>query len=57
MQKFTRCVLAIAWTGVAFSAGHLLASGDAPQVAQKTAPRNELIAADKIMQWAAVDDA
>jgi hypothetical protein len=57
MQKFTRCVLAIAWTGVAFSAGHLLASGDAPQVAQKTAPRYELTAADEIAQWAALSQA
>jgi len=57
MQKFTRCVLAIAWTGVAFGAGHLLASGDAPQVAQKTAPRIELTAADEITQWAALSQA
>jgi len=57
MQKFTRCVLAIAWTGVAFSAGHLLASGDAPRVAQETAPRNELTAADEIMRWAALTQA
>jgi len=57
MKKFTRCVLAIAWTGVAFSAGLLLASGDAPQVAQKTAPRNELTAADEVMRWAALSQA
>jgi len=57
MQKCTRYLLAIVWTGVAFSAGHLLASGDAPQVAQKTAPRNELTAADEIMQWAALSQA
>jgi hypothetical protein len=57
MQKLTRCILAIAWTGVAFSAGHLLASGDAPQVALKTVPRIELTASDEIMRWAALSQA
>jgi len=57
MQKFTRCVLVIAWTGVAFSAGHLLASGDAPKVAQKSTSQNELTAADEVMQWAALTQA
>jgi len=57
MQKLTRCRLAIVGTGVAFSAGHLLASGDAPRVAQETAPRNELTAADEIMRWAALTQA
>ena len=57
MQKFTRCVLAIAWTGAAFGAGHLVASGDAPQLAQQTAPQNELTTADEITQSAALTQA
>lgn len=57
MQKFTRCVLAIAWTGVAFGAGYLLQPGDAPQVAKKIAPDIELNATHENDKSAALTQA